>query len=46
MCDPTSLTVAAKEVEQFLDAGSPPVYMGFGSMPLKDPKVALTPTQI
>lgn len=27
------------KIEAFLEAGSPPVYMGFGSMPVKDPKV-------
>lgn len=26
-----------KDVEDFLDAGPPPVYVGFGSMPSKDP---------
>ncbi len=25
------------ELERFLDAGAPPVYVGFGSMPLRDP---------
>lgn len=30
-----------QEVQSFLDAGSPPVYMGFGSMPIKDTKVYL-----
>lgn len=26
------------EVEMFLDAGAPPVYVGFGSMPVRDPE--------
>jgi vancomycin aglycone glucosyltransferase len=26
------------ELEAFLDAGTPPVYVGFGSIPLRDPK--------
>ncbi|MFF3303018.1 glycosyltransferase [Streptomyces sp. NPDC002908] len=26
------------DVERFLDAGTPPVYVGFGSMPMRDPE--------
>ncbi|GAA1603182.1 glycosyltransferase [Kribbella sancticallisti] len=30
------------ELDQWLDAGEPPVYFGFGSMPVLDPDAALT----
>ncbi len=29
------------ELAQFLEAGEPPVYLGFGSMPVPDSKVLL-----
>jgi sterol 3beta-glucosyltransferase len=35
---PRSRDPLPSEVERFLDAGDPPVYVGFGSMPVADPE--------
>lgn len=39
---PSSDQQLPEEVEDFLSAGAPPVYMGFGSMPLKDARATAT----
>lgn len=40
LLDAQSDWAPSAELEEFLSRGAPPIYIGFGSMPLKDPRAA------